>query len=201
MKRIRSTRILISVLALVAALLVSLACSTMENLQEPSAPPPAQPGEEVTLSTDVESEVIPQSVTQYGAGQYVTLSDLRLNKKGQTISGSMRFERLPDGENKELGLVVYVATPKRLLAIHYTDTQRLLVTAPPGQSGDVTFSLQGYEMKGDQAGSIEFEFATQTPGLYDLSGTRGTVFAYCVEIHEDNTSLSDVVSNVVKTAM
>ena len=97
--------------------------------------------------------------------------------------------------------MVYVATPERLLAIHYTDTQRLLVTAPPGQSGDVTFSLQGYEMKGDQAGSIEFEFATQTPGLYDLSGTRGTVFAYCVEIHEDNTSLSDVVSNVVKTAM
>jgi len=97
--------------------------------------------------------------------------------------------------------VVYVATPKHLLAIHYTDTQRLLVTAPPGQSGDVTFGLQGYEMEGDQAGRIAFEFATQTPGIYDLSGARGTVFAYCVEIQEDNISLSNVVSNVIKTDM
>ena len=165
MRLFRNLTLLFSCLALLAA---------CRNGTESASPAQEAQPEEIVLSQNTAVEAIPQSVKPYARGEAVQLADLTLKKKGDQILGQASYTLAQEGD---FTLVVYASTPEQLLVV-YLDREMALTLAFP--KGAVLFGMGGYELTGADTGTLEFSFAAQTSGAYDVAGEKATVSVFTV---------------------
>lgn len=190
------TRSVVSLLFLLLFSLLMSACGSKEAGNK--GPDESLIGQEVVLSDTIPSDILPTTVTQYGTGQYTTLSQLEVSTTSSTATGTVKFQR--HGDSQAFSLVVHVVTPDRWLGIHYQADQRLILIEPSPAAGNVLFSVTGYTLdEKDGAGTITFKFPLDTSGMFDLDGDTASMFVYLVTPPENGSASMDaVVSNVIK---
>ncbi len=174
--------------------LFSPGCSGKDSNEAESLP--TGPGEEVVFSKDLSIPLWPQSVIPYGAGTDITLSGLE--------NGSVKFTRRSD---RKFELVVCYRTENHLLITVYGEERRHIFVAPPGQNGNVAFTLSGYKLSDDKSGTIRFSFPNTMYGMYDVAGDSAKVYAFCIPVENDDREVSQTpepfqaISNVVEVEM
>ena len=181
-----------TVLARATATGVSGATST--PIATPATPPGAEssptraaPGEPVVLSQRLRFDGVPQVVIPYLDGQAVNLSDLQVNSNGTDITGQMRYTRY---QQDDFTLVVCISDPSRLLIVYLDPAQRQILVEPKGPGGNTLLGPQGYRLQdGSDPGLIEFSFPVRVVGVYDLSGTQGKAYAFCVRGRINSTGV------------
>lgn len=151
-------------------------------------------GQEVLLSEAIQSEILPETVTHYGAGQVATLSNLQLSA-GNPVAGTVDYTLHEEGE---LALVVHVSTPRRRLAIYFEPDHQVTIIEPSGQGGNALIRTSGFVLhENDGGGTFEFEFPSEVFNMYNIIGASGMVHVYCVQPSEEGIIYEDLVSNVV----
>ena len=147
----------------------------------------AGPGERVTLSETLHFDAIPQFAVPYGSGSDLTLRNLELTERDGTISGKVDFDR-----TSQVGftLVVYLSMADELL-VGYLDQDADLTIDLPG--GTVLFGISGYELTGDESGSLQFSLNARVFNGYDVADAQGTVYVFAVpgEVHPQGTLPGD----------
>ena len=154
----------------VAVAVLLAACGTSDSAPDLSN---AAPGEKVTLS-DLSTDFVPQAVVPYGAEPDLVFTGLDLTRKGDNIQGAVDFTR--QGQD-DFTLVVYLTMADEVL-IGYLDAGQKLTLNLPG--GGVAFGVEGYELSGNDTGSIEFSVPAKVYGGFDVSGEKGTAFVFAV---------------------
>jgi|GEM_PF-6303843 len=157
------------VFSMVVAVLLA-ACGTSGSAPDLSN---AAPGEKVTLS-DLSTDFVPQAVVSYGTEPDLAFSSLELTRKGDNIQGRVDFIRQGQGD---FTLVVYLTMADEVL-IGYLDAGQKLTLNLPG--GGVAFGVEGYELSGNDTGSIEFSVPAKIYGGFDVTGEKGTAFVFAV---------------------
>jgi hypothetical protein len=157
-----------TLLTVLGLLLAACGGSTGSDLSQ------ATPGDEITLSESVRLEGLPHGVAPYGTTPAFALSDLQLEKSGDSLRGKVGYSRAGQGD---FTLVIYCAAEKQLL-VGYLDLERNLTLVLP--KGTVLFGTRGYELSGGETGSIEFALSYRQSGLYSLAGDKATVSVFTV---------------------
>lgn len=173
-------------LALTVLVIISLMCGCISSTEEVTDSDgqsiKTMPGEEVTLSENLQYLDIPQSVISYGDGQIITLTDFNIEKKEDWLYGSVHYTT---DKAQEFVLIVYITMPKSLL-IHYFDVDSSLTFYPPNH---VDFGFpSGYELKGgENSGIIEFSFPVNyydyftMRNRYDIRNQKVNIHVFCVQ--------------------
>ncbi len=134
----------------------------------------ATPGEEVILTETLGFDTLPYAVVPYGREPALALSDLELAQEGDTINGKVSFVRQGQGD---FTLVLYFNMPDELL-IGYLDTEKELTLHLP--DGTVLFGMGGYELSGEETGTLEFSLTAKVYNGYSVIGQSGTAYVFAV---------------------
>lgn len=134
----------------------------------------ATPGEEVLLTETLGFDVVPYAVVPYGRKPALALSSLELTQVGDRIDGRVSFA----GQGQDdFTLVLYLSMPDELL-VGYLDAEKNLTLHLP--DGMVLFGTRGYELSGDNMGTLEFSLTAKVYSGYSVIGDSGTAYAFAV---------------------
>ncbi len=131
-------------------------------------------GDKVTLSETLQFDTIPDSVIPAGAEPALQFSNLLLTPNGDFVDGTVDFTR--NGQD-DFVLVVALSMENDILFGYFDSDTSFHLHLP---SGMVLLGSMGYEISGEDQGTIEFSLTGRVFNGYSVFGASGTAYVFAV---------------------